>query len=122
MADARGKSAVTVTIGGEEHVIRASVEPEYTIRCARWVDDRITEIRRHVGLIESHKVAILAALSIADDLFRLQGEVEAMQERSGRQVAELARALEEVLVPAGATGGGEPAPAAGEAVQQTQLL
>jgi cell division protein ZapA (FtsZ GTPase activity inhibitor) len=60
------KTSVTVRIAGEEHTIRASAEPSYTRRCAALVDDRIHQIRLQAGLIEGHKAAILAALSIAD--------------------------------------------------------
>lgn len=91
------KSAVTVQIGGEDHVIRANVEPEYTRRCAKWVDDRISEIRGQLGLIESHKAAILAALSITDELFQAQGEARAFRRETTRRVETLAARLETSL-------------------------
>jgi cell division protein ZapA (FtsZ GTPase activity inhibitor) len=67
--------SVTVRIAGEEHVIRANAEPEYTKDCARFVDERISEIRRQAGLIEGHKAAILAALSITDEFFQAKLEM-----------------------------------------------
>ncbi len=67
--------SVTVRIAGEEHVIRANAEPEYTKDCARFVDERISEIRRQAGLIEGHKAAILAALSITDEFFQARLEM-----------------------------------------------
>ncbi len=70
------KTSVTVRIAGEEHTIRASAEPEYTRRCAKLVDDRIHEIRLAAGLIEGHKAAILAALSIADEYLQAREELE----------------------------------------------
>jgi cell division protein ZapA (FtsZ GTPase activity inhibitor) len=73
------KRSVTVRIAGEEHTIRASTEPTYTRRCARHVDERIHEIRRQAGLIEGHKAAILAALSIADECFQAQEELERLR-------------------------------------------
>ena len=87
------KSSVTVRIAGEDHTIRASVEPEYTRKCAKLVDDRIHDIRVAAGLIEGHKAAILAALSIADELFQAQDQrdrsVGEIMERLGRLTAEL---------------------------------
>ena len=73
------KTSVTVRIAGEEHTIRASAEPSYTRRCAKLVDDRIHQIRLQAGLIEGHKAAILAALSIADECFQAQAELERLQ-------------------------------------------
>ncbi len=83
------REAVTVRIAGEDHTIRSSAEPEYTKRCAEHVDRRIHEIKKQVGLIEGHKLAILAALSITDELFRALDT----QERSGSQIAERVNAL-----------------------------
>jgi len=97
MASDQKKSAVTVRIGGEERVIRANVEPEYTLRCARWVDDRISEIKSQLGLIESHKAAILAALSITDELFQAQSEAKGLRRGTTRRAESLARKLELAL-------------------------
>lgn len=73
------KTSVTVSIAGEEHTIRASAEPAYTRRCAKLVDDRIHQIRLQAGLIEGHKAAILAALSIADECFQAQAELDRLR-------------------------------------------
>lgn len=91
------KTSVTVRIAGEEHTIRASAEPEYTRKCAKLVDDRIHQIRVQAGLIEGHKAAILAALSIADELFQAQEEIEAAREEAGARAARLAELIEEAL-------------------------
>ena len=98
MAESQERSAVTVRIGGEDHVIRANVEPEYTVRCAKWVDDRITEIKDQLGLIESHKAAILAALSITDEFFQAKNQLEEEQERTAKRVEALTRKLASALV------------------------
>ena len=83
------RESVTVRIAGEEHTIRSSAEPEYTTCCAAYVDRRFNEIKKQVGLLEGQKVAILAALSITDELFQAQ---EAREE-SGSQIAERMNAL-----------------------------
>lgn len=91
------KTSVTVRIAGEEHTIRASAEPEYTRKCAKLVDDRIHQIRVQAGLIEGHKAAILAALSIADELFQSQDEVEQSRMEGEMRAARLADRIEEAL-------------------------
>jgi cell division protein ZapA (FtsZ GTPase activity inhibitor) len=91
------KTSVTVRIAGEEHTIRASAEPEYTRKCAKLVDDRIHQIRMAAGLIEGHKAAILAALSIADECFQAQEELERARAELAAQVDELAAELERAL-------------------------
>ena len=94
MAD---KSAVTVRIAGEEHTIRANAEPEYTKKCARIVDDRIASIRAMSGLIEGHKAAILAALSIADEYFQAVEEAERIRHDTASRADKLAERIEGAL-------------------------
>lgn len=88
------KTSVTVRIAGEEHTIRASAEPEYTRKCARMVDDRIHDIRMAAGLIEGHKAAILAALSIADECFQAREELERGKAELAARVESLAERIE----------------------------
>ena len=97
MADSGAIPPVTVRIGGEDHTIRANVEPEYTRRCAKWVDDRISEIKSQAGLIESHKAAILAALSITDELFQARTELKELRGEAAAKVEALAERLELAL-------------------------
>jgi cell division protein ZapA len=97
MAKEHDRSPVTVRIGGEDHTIRANVEPEYTRRCAQWVDDRITEIRGQLGLIESHKAAILAALSITDEMFQARAQLEESKDWAAKRAESLSFRLEGAL-------------------------
>ena len=95
MSDER--ASVTVRIAGEEHTIRAKAEPAYTRKCARLVDERIQEIRSKSGLIEGHKAAILAALSIADEYFQALDELARSRKEVVARSASLARRLEAEL-------------------------
>lgn len=88
------KQSVSVRIAGEEHVIRASAEPDYTRRCAAYVDERIMEIRTKAGLLESHKAAILAALSITDELLQTEKELQRLRSEVSREAGALAERLE----------------------------
>jgi cell division protein ZapA len=88
------KTSVTVRIAGEDHTIRAAAEPDYTRRCAERVDDRIHLIRTQAGLIEGHKAAILAALSIADDYFQAQEELAQVRAQLAARVDRLSEKLE----------------------------
>ena len=68
------KNVVAVRIAGEEHVIRSTADPEHTRRCARLLDERIAEIRALAGPMEPQRIAILAGLSLADELLSLEAE------------------------------------------------
>ncbi len=95
------KASVTVRIAGEEHTIRAKAEPEYTKRCAKLVDDRIHEIRMQAGLIEGHKAAILAALSIADQCFQATEELEQVRKEVASRATNLTRRIEAEVTASG---------------------
>ncbi|HEX7119704.1 MAG TPA: cell division protein ZapA [Longimicrobiales bacterium] len=83
------KTVVTVQIAGEEYTIRAEATPDYTIECAKYVDETIAQIERQGGLVEVQKAAILAALSLTDQLFQARAEADALR----GEIARLARGL-----------------------------
>lgn len=68
------KHSTRVTICGEEYTIRSDASPDHTRAVAAHVDKAIREVMGNASVVESHKAAILAALSITDDLFRERGE------------------------------------------------
>ncbi len=69
-----GRTAVDVEIMGERYTIRADADEEYTKRCAALVDERMRAISQ-VGP-STRKTAIMAALSLSDDLFRQRERVD----------------------------------------------
>jgi len=97
------RASVTVRIDGQEHTIRANAEAAYTKKCARLVDERIQEIRSKSGLIEGHKAAILAALSIADEYFQAAEDLERSQREVVSRATNLTRRLEAELSGLGAS-------------------
>ena len=64
---------IEVTIFGQTFRIAAgSAEPEYIQRLATYVDERMRTIAHAASAASLHRVAVLAALNIADDLLKLQ--------------------------------------------------
>ena len=63
------KSVVRVTILGDEYSIKSDASPERTRAVAEHVDDVIKQTMRAGNIVEAQKGAILAALSITDELF-----------------------------------------------------
>lgn len=97
MSREQEKSSVTVRIAGEEHSLRSSADPEYTRRCASFLDERIREIREHSGLVEGHRAVILAALAITDRYFRTRDELEQLRREVASRSQNLTRRVEEEL-------------------------
>ena len=92
------KSTVKVRIAGQDHVLRSAAEPEYTARCAKFLDDRVAEIRSQSRVPDTHRAVVLAALSVTDEYFGAVSELEALKadvaERSGVLAARLEAAVE----------------------------
>ena len=64
------KTTVKVTIAGEEYSIRTDTSPEHTRAVAAYVDRVLKGLQSGAASAERHRVAILAALQITDELFR----------------------------------------------------
>lgn len=91
-----GRASIKVEIAGEEYALRTNANEAYTRECAALVHDRMEEIRAGTGL-DRQKAAILAALSLSDDVLQQRARVEGVKETVDEQVEMLADRLAEVL-------------------------
>jgi cell division protein ZapA len=87
------KNAVRVIIGGEEYTVRSELPPEYTREVAAYLDAALKRVRDTLPMVESHKAAILAALSITDELFQARRGDHEAAERLSSMANDLARLL-----------------------------
>jgi len=70
------KQTVLVNIMGEEYPIKAEADRAYIVQVAKYVDTKIREVQEKVSAKVPVKVAVLAALNIADELFKERAEKE----------------------------------------------
>ncbi|HBN96141.1 MAG TPA: cell division protein ZapA [Firmicutes bacterium] len=68
--------SVRVQIFGEEHVIRGQASEEYIENLAALVDSRLEEVQKNSPLLPRHRVAILVAINLANELEKLSAEHE----------------------------------------------
>jgi cell division protein ZapA len=68
-----------VEIYDQVYNVAGDLDPEYVEQLASYVDQRMRQIARGSGAIDSIKVAVLAALSIADELHSLRQSREKNQ-------------------------------------------
>ena len=87
------KNSVAVEIAGEKHVLRSDAPPEYTHAGAAHVDATIRAVGP-ANALEPHRTAILAALVITDELFRLREELRALRDEVDRRAGTMADLLE----------------------------
>ncbi len=61
---------VQVEIFGYTYSMRAGTDPAYVKDLAAYVDAQMREIARAGGAVDSVRIAVLAAMNIADELFQ----------------------------------------------------
>jgi cell division protein ZapA len=66
--------SISVEIFGETYNVRGEGDPDYLTELARFVDSRMREVAAQVATVDPMKIAILAALNIADEFSRYQKE------------------------------------------------
>jgi len=91
---ATGPTAVTIL--GRTYHLRGDEEPEYLQQLAGLVDRRMREVAAATGTADTLKVAILAALNLADDYYKASGP--GTGHVPGARLARLVARLDEVLV------------------------
>ncbi|MFW5951045.1 MAG: cell division protein ZapA [Gemmatimonadota bacterium] len=95
------RTVTTVEIAGEEYTIRSEASREYTLECARYVNETIEQIMARGSLVEAHKAAILAAMALADQLFQAREETAALRAAVDGNAARLLEEIGEKLPAAG---------------------
>jgi cell division protein ZapA len=91
---------IPVEIQGQRYPIRTALDPEYVQRLAAYVDEKMRAAGDSTPTGDSLRLAVLAALNIADELFRIR---DASRTRDGRLVEraeELERLVDSVLLSA----------------------
>lgn len=64
------KRSVAVHIAGQRYVLRSDADDGYVQRVAELVDERFRTVQRTTRQVATHRVAILTALQLADDLLQ----------------------------------------------------
>ena len=95
-----------VVILGDEYRIAGEAQGAPVPELAAYVDDKMNEVRRQSPSPDLKRVAVMASLNLADELFRERARHAALtaelQERLTRMAATLTEVLGEETVAAGA--------------------
>lgn len=95
--EATSSPTIRVEIYNQTYNIRSDGDTEYIIQLADFVDSRMREISSGTLTVDSLKVAILAALHIADELHRLKNMHEQADSQLAARSAECAEMLDRLL-------------------------
>jgi len=79
---------VHVEIFGQTYAVRGGDDPGYVERLAADVDERMKEVSRTSGAVDSVRIAVLAALNLADECARLRADAEEPHKKGRPSAAE----------------------------------
>src|SRR6267143_5260887 len=90
---------VKVQIFGQTYSIQGDLDVKYVQKLAQYVDEKMHEIADVTKTVDTQKVAVLAALAIADELHSMQRDLgdhdELMREQAERCLTLVERALKQ---------------------------
>ena len=89
---------IPVEINGQRYPIRTSLDPEYVTRLSTYVDVKMRAAADSAPAGDSLRLAVLAALNIADELFRCHDANRARDGQLAERAEELERLLDRVLM------------------------
>lgn len=89
---------IPVEIHGQRYPIRSGLDPEYVARLASYVDEKMKAASESTPTGDSLRLAVLAALNIADELFRCKDVNNARNGELAERAGELERLLDRVLM------------------------
>ncbi len=88
---------VTVEILGQRYPIRSALDPAYVAQLAGYVDAKMQAAMDENRSADSLRIAVLAALNIADEFFRCRESEDIDETALARRAAELERLLDRAI-------------------------
>ncbi len=98
-----GGGSVRVEIFDQVYNLRGS-DADYIVKLAEYVDGKMRAVSEQTATVDSVRLAVLAALNIADEYHLLQRQLETRSPETRQRASKLASALDEVLQDTRRTG------------------
>lgn len=90
---AKSPNGIRVEIYDQEYHMKGDLDPEYIQRLAKFLDARMRAVAARTNTVDSLRVAVLAALNLADEYHQLKARSDAIDEKVG----ECTEVLDELL-------------------------
>ena len=88
---------ISVDIHGQRYPIRSTLDHDYVTRLASYVDEKMRAAADSTSTSDALRLAVLAALNVADELFRCRDATRARSGEIAERASELERLLDRVL-------------------------
>ena len=89
-----------VEIYGQKFTIKSDLEEAHLDALVKYVDNKIKEISASTGVVSTSKVALLAALNIAEELFQTRGQKDNIENIVSEKSSHLISVIEKYTITA----------------------
>jgi cell division protein ZapA len=94
---AQSQDSVRMEIFDQDYYVKGDLDPHYLAVLAQYVDGKMRAIAARSHTVDTLRIAVLAALNIADEYHRLKSKFETTTQQAERKVGECNLALDELL-------------------------
>src|SRR5438477_28873 len=91
---------VHVDIHGQQYAVRSELDPEYVLDLAAYFDEKMRLASLEIQSADPLRVAIIAALNAADELFRARADSSGIEAKVLARTAQIERIVDAVLADA----------------------
>jgi cell division protein ZapA len=91
-------AVISVEIHGQHYPIRSTLDQEYVMRLASYVDEKMRAAAVSTPTGDLLRLAVLTALNVADELFRCRDGTRAGNGELAARAGELERLVDRVLM------------------------
>jgi cell division protein ZapA len=95
---------IQVEIHGQRYALRTDLDPQYIAEVAAYLDEKMRLAARELTSSDPLRIAVVAALNVADELFRARTQAVSTTTSEGRllaRAADIERLVDKVLKEAG---------------------
>jgi cell division protein ZapA len=100
---AKDSEGIRVVIFDQEYFIRGQLDEAYIQKLGEFLDGRMRAIAGRTRTVDSMRIAVLAALNIADEFHQIKARYEEKTRRVDEKVEECTRLLDSYLKEADST-------------------
>jgi len=88
---------VTVEIHGQRYAVRSDLDQAYIAELATYVDQKMRLAADELSSADSLRIAVIAALNLADELYRARADGQGIEGQVHERTAALERLVDAVL-------------------------
>ena len=94
---AKEPQSIRVVIYDQEYFMRGDLDQEYIQKLAQYLDTKMRSIAERTRTVDTLRVAMLAALNVADEYHQLKARYDEVTQNLDQKVGECSNALDEIL-------------------------